>query len=98
MINENDVKKVAKLARIKLQDDEIEKYKNDLGNIFGVINNLLKVEVDNVARMTNVRENAALPLRQDEVTDGNIAELITKNAPAQKYNYFEVPIVVDDNE
>ena len=95
MFTEQDIKKVAKLARIKLDQSEITKYQHELSNILLIIDNLQKIEVANIHKMTNVREDAALPMREDKVTDGNIAYEIMKNATSHEFNCFKVPKVVE---
>lgn len=95
MFTEQDIKKVAKLARIKLDQSEITQYQHELSNILLIIDNLQKIEVANIHKMTNVREDAALPMREDKVSDGNIVEEIMKNAPSHEFNCFKVPKVVE---
>ena len=91
-----EVKKIARLARIKIEDEaEIEKHKKELNKIFDLIDHLQEVNTDGVAPMTSVEEDMVLPMREDKVTDGNIAEDVLKNSEYSKYGYFIVPKVIE---
>lgn len=89
-----DIKKIAKLARIKISDEEVEYYRKDLNKIFNWIEQLQEINTDGIEPMTGV-EDQKLPLRADEVKDGNIREQVLSNAAVSKYGYFVVPKVIE---
>jgi aspartyl-tRNA(Asn)/glutamyl-tRNA(Gln) amidotransferase subunit C len=88
------VKKVARLARIKVTDAEAEALRGELNGILGWVEQLNEVNVSGVEPMTSV-----LPMqmkkRADGVTDGGRADDILANAPAREGPYFTVPKVVE---
>ncbi|MEM1378808.1 MAG: Asp-tRNA(Asn)/Glu-tRNA(Gln) amidotransferase subunit GatC [Pseudomonadota bacterium] len=88
------VKRVAKLARIAVSDDQAEQLKGELNTILGFVEQLNEVDVDGVEPMTSV---VAMDMKKriDDVTDGNKADAITANAPASEENFFLVPKVVE---
>ena len=88
------VKRVAKLARIAVDDARAEKMQGELNAIFGFIDQLNEVEIDGVEPMTSVVE-MEMKKRVDEVTDGNKAEDVTANAPASEDHFFMVPKVIE---
>lgn len=88
------VKKIAKLARIRLSDEEVVHYGAELTNILNWIETLQEVNTDNVPQMASV-SSIGLSLRHDEVTDGNIQADVLKNAPKSSFGCFEVPKVVE---
>lgn len=92
-ISNEQVKKVAKLARIKINDEEIEFFGGELNKIFKWIDELHAVNTDGVPPMA-ATEAIPLPMRADKITDGGIAEAVLKNAP-HKYGCFVVPKVVE---
>jgi aspartyl-tRNA(Asn)/glutamyl-tRNA(Gln) amidotransferase subunit C len=93
-IDKETVLKTAKLARLKIDDDKIELYTQELSKIIAVVDTLKSANTDNIAPMTNVNEHNT-PTRKDEVTDGNCTDKIFKNAPKEKFGYFLVPKVID---
>ena len=93
-LTDADVKKIAQLARIRLSDAEIPHYAGEINGILKWIEQLGEVKTDGVAPLLSVSDQL-LPWRKDEVTDGNKAEAILKNAPMQNYGCFAVPKVIE---
>jgi len=88
------VKRVAKLARIAVDDEDAERMTGELNAILGFVEQLNEVDVSGVEPMTSVIP-MELKKRQDMVTDGNKAGDIVANAPATEENFFLVPKVVE---
>ena len=88
------VKRVAKLARIAVTEEQAEKMVGELNNIIGFVEQLNEVNVDGVEPMTSV-VSMTMRKRKDEVTDGNKADDIVANAPATEDHYFMVPKVIE---
>ena len=88
------VKRVARLARLAVTEDEAVRMTGELNVILGFVEQLSEVDVSGVEPMTSVMP-MAMKMRKDEVTDGNIAERIVANAPLTEQNFFEVPKVVE---
>lgn len=93
-IDKQQAMKIANLARIRISDAEAEEYAKELSTILNWVEQLQEVDTDGVAQLTSVSD-VKLPMRKDEVTDGNYAEAIVKNAPANEYGCFAVPKVVE---
>jgi len=88
------VKRVARLARIALNEDEAGRMVGELNGILGFVEQLSEVDVAGVEPMTSVTP-MAMKKRADEVTDGNKAADIVANAPITDQNFFLVPKVVE---
>lgn len=88
------VKRVAHLARIAVTEDEAERMTGELNAILGFVEQLNEVDVEGVEPMTSVSP-MKMRLREDAVTDGNIANAIVANAPVTEDNFFVVPKVVE---
>ncbi len=86
--------KVAKLARIRLSDDDAAHYANELTKIMDWAEQLQKVNTDGVPLMTSVAEMQLL-MRNDVVSDGGYPEAVVKNAPNAQYGCFTVPKVIE---
>lgn len=93
-IDKTTVVKVARLARLKTSEAEAEVLAGELNNILKMIAELDQVKTDGVEPMTSVIDMAPV-LREDAVTDGNMAEKILANAPEQAAGFFVVPRVVE---
>lgn len=87
-------KRIARLARIRVEDDDVAKYQDELNVILGFVEQLNEVDVSNVEPMTSVMP-MQLRRREDGVTDGGIADRIVSNAPLSEDNFFMVPKVVE---
>lgn len=88
------VRRIAHLARIAVEDNEVERLNSELNAILSFVETLSGVDVANIEPIASV-----LPMqmkkRPDVVTEGGIAEDILANAPAREDNYFVVPKVVE---
>ncbi|CAM1646600.1 Asp-tRNA(Asn)/Glu-tRNA(Gln) amidotransferase subunit GatC [Bartonella apis] len=88
------VKRVARLSRIAVKDDEAERMAKELNAILGFVEQLDEVNVDNVEPLTSVIP-MTLRTREDVVTDGNKVADIVANAPLSEDNFFLVPKVIE---
>lgn len=86
--------KVAKLARIRVEDEDLAPLAQDFNAILGFIEQLGELDVDDVEPMTSVTP-MRLPRRADEVTDGNQQAKVLANAPDAREGFFAVPKVVE---
>ena len=93
-IDNSTVKKVAKLARLKVDDKEEQNLKNELNNILEWVDKLQKVNTENIDPMLSV-SNEPMPMREDIVTSKLDNEQILSNAPEKKAGFFVVPKVVE---
>lgn len=88
------VKRVARLARIAVSDEDAERMTGELNAILGFVEQLDEVDVSGVEPMTSVIP-MEMKKRADAVTDGGKADDIVANAPATEENFFLVPKVVE---
>jgi aspartyl-tRNA(Asn)/glutamyl-tRNA(Gln) amidotransferase subunit C len=93
-MDEKTVRKVAKLARIRLQDSEVPHLTKEITNIMDWIEQLAEVNVDDVEAMAGVG-SYTLRLREDVANDGGIAKEVTVNAPEAQFDCFVVPKVIE---
>jgi aspartyl-tRNA(Asn)/glutamyl-tRNA(Gln) amidotransferase subunit C len=88
------VKRVARLARIAVSEDEVPVLQGELNAILGFVEQLNEVDVDGIEPMTSVMP-MRMKKRHDIVDDGEIADRIVANAPASDDHFFMVPKVVE---
>ncbi|MBP1844439.1 aspartyl-tRNA(Asn)/glutamyl-tRNA(Gln) amidotransferase subunit C [Rhizobium petrolearium] len=88
------VKRVARLARIAVSEEDANRMVGELNGILGFVEQLSEVDVTGVAPMTSVTP-MEMRKRTDNVTDGDKAADIVANAPATDHNFFLVPKVVE---
>ncbi|MEJ2119287.1 MAG: Asp-tRNA(Asn)/Glu-tRNA(Gln) amidotransferase subunit GatC [Alphaproteobacteria bacterium] len=93
-LDKDTVRRIARLARIEVPDDQLDGLAGELSNILGWIEQLNEVPTDDVEPMTSVVA-VVLPMREDEVTDGGYPEKILQNAPAGGKGFFQVPKVLE---
>jgi aspartyl-tRNA(Asn)/glutamyl-tRNA(Gln) amidotransferase subunit C len=93
-VSSEQVRHIAKLARIAMSDEELERLVPELNAIIGWVEQLGEVNTDGVEPLTAVIEQK-LRLRDDVVTDGNIQGDILANAPAAQHGFFAVPKVIE---
>jgi aspartyl-tRNA(Asn)/glutamyl-tRNA(Gln) amidotransferase subunit C len=88
------VKKIARLARISVEDSAIPELQTELNAILGFIEQLKEVDVTGIEPMTSVVK-MQIKQRQDIVNDGEDAARVLANAPAREDDFFVVPKVVE---
>ncbi|BBK32524.1 aspartyl/glutamyl-tRNA(Asn/Gln) amidotransferase subunit C [Stella humosa] len=93
-IDTDTVAHIARLARIKVTDDEKTALAGELSTILQWIEQLDSVDTAGVEPVSSVVD-AVLPWRADRVTDGGQAEKILRNAPEAVPGFFAVPKVVE---
>ncbi|MCF6198999.1 MAG: Asp-tRNA(Asn)/Glu-tRNA(Gln) amidotransferase subunit GatC [Hyphomicrobiaceae bacterium] len=93
-VDEALVRRIAHLARIKVEDADVEHLKGELTSILGFVDLLSEVDTDDVEPMTSAVDRCMKP-RPDVVNDGGYADDIVGNAPVKDDHYFMVPKVVE---
>jgi aspartyl-tRNA(Asn)/glutamyl-tRNA(Gln) amidotransferase subunit C len=93
-VDEATVRRIARLARIKVTDQEARALKKELSGILEWVKQLDEVDTSRVEPMTRVMP-MTLKQRPDVVTDGGIADAVVANAPAREDHFFVVPKVVE---
>ena len=88
------VNKIARLSRLNIPDASKQNLTNDLNNILGFVAQLDEVNTSDVKPLASVTGHK-LPLRSDKVTEGNIEDLVLKNAPESSSGFFVVPKVIE---
>jgi aspartyl-tRNA(Asn)/glutamyl-tRNA(Gln) amidotransferase subunit C len=88
------VRRIARLARIAVADEEVEHLKGELNAMLAFVEQLSEVDIAGVEPMTSVTP-VQMRRRADEVIDGGIAADILANAPARQDDFFVVPKVVE---
>lgn len=93
-VDATTVKRIGRLARIRIEDSEVASYQEELNAILGFVEQLAEVNVDGIEPMTSVTP-MTLRRRDDVITDGGYADKIVSNAPLSEDNFFMVPKVVE---
>jgi aspartyl-tRNA(Asn)/glutamyl-tRNA(Gln) amidotransferase subunit C len=93
-VSNQQVRHIAKLARIAMSDEELERLVPELNNILGWVEQLGEVDTDGVEPLATVVDQK-LRLRDDVVTDGNIRDKVLANAPEAQHGFFAVPKVIE---
>jgi aspartyl-tRNA(Asn)/glutamyl-tRNA(Gln) amidotransferase subunit C len=93
-VSPEQVRHIAKLARIAMSDEEIERLAPELNAIIGWVEQLGEVNTDGIEPLTAVIEQK-LRLRDDAVTDGDCRDAILANAPGAEHGFFAVPKVIE---
>lgn len=93
-VTPDTVRKIARLARIQLEEAQVEPLAMELSGILGWVEQLAEVDTAGVAPMTAVIP-AHLRWRDDVVTDGAQQAAVLANAPAAESGFFAVPKVVE---
>ena len=96
-LSDDDVRHVAKLARLAIPDDKIHRYAEQLQGILGYVAKIGEVDIEGVeptahaVRMRNV-------LREDEVGEHLSVQDVLRNAPESDPPFFKVPKVIGGDE
>ncbi len=93
-VDETTVRRIARLARIKISDEEAKGLEKELSGILNWVEQLGSVDTSAVEPMTRVVP-IELTRRPDVINDGDKADDIVKNAPMVEDHFFVVPKVVE---
>ena len=93
-VSPEQVRHIAKLARIAMSDDELDRLLPELNNILGWVEQLAEVNTDGIQPLATVVEQK-LRLREDKVTDGDCRDDVLANAPVAEHGFFAVPKVIE---
>ena len=93
-IDKNTILKIAKLTRVKINNNEIVELSNQLSSILDWVEILNEVDTDNIEPLSNV-SRSKLYLRKDEKNKEDKSNDVLSNAPEKLENYFVVPKVIE---
>ena len=94
MIEKKDVRKVARLARIQIEEKKLKSLSDELSNIIKFVDQLDEVEIQNVEPLQNINFKKTI-MRKDIITEGNDVKKIISNAPSSSEGFFSVPKVIE---
>ncbi len=93
-VDKATVARIAKLARIRVPEQDLDALAGELSNIQSWIEQLSELDTEGVAPMTSVVA-VELPRRADAVTDGGYPDKVIGNAPEAAHDFFAVPKVIE---
>ena len=93
-LSTQDVRDIAKLAKLQINQDELDRYKQDLSRILEFVEQMNQADVDNIEPMAHPQDMMQ-PLRADEVGETNQREKFQKIAPATQDGLYLVPQVIE---
>ena len=93
-LDTDTVRRIARLARIHVDDADLAPLADELNNILGWIEQLDEVDTDGVEPMTSAVEMVQR-LRADAMNDGDLQDKVLANAPDAADGFFAVPKVVE---
>ena len=93
-VSNEQVRHIARLARIAMSEEALERLGPELNAIIGWVEQLGEVNTDGVEPLTAVIDQK-LRLREDAVTDGDIRDQVLANAPEPQHGFFGVPKVIE---
>jgi aspartyl-tRNA(Asn)/glutamyl-tRNA(Gln) amidotransferase subunit C len=93
-IDENTVRRIARLARIRVNDADVPQLASELSSILSWIEKLNEVDTSDVEPMTSVVK-MKMEFRPDVVSDGDIPESVLANAPRSEDHFYLVPKIVE---
>ena len=93
-LDNNTVRNIARLARLHVADEQLDKYRDELSNILDLVAQMEAVDTNGIEPMTHPFD-ATLRMREDEVTEANKREQYQSVAPNTENGLYLVPKVID---
>ena len=93
-LKSEDVRRIATLARLRIDDQEIDQYAADLSNILDLVDQMNQVDTSGVEPLSNPHD-ASQRLREDEVTEPNLRDEFQSIAPDVEDGLYRVPRVIE---
>ena len=94
-ISQGDVKKVAQLARLDLNESEINNHAEQLEKILKYVKQLEKIDTDNVPCTTRAIEVTNVFRKDENINSGCVKNLL-ELGPSREDKYFKVPKIIED--
>ncbi len=88
------VRRIAKLARLHVEEEDLSRLQGELNGILGWIEQLNEVDIDGVEPLAGGAA-MALRMRDDVVSDGGLQDAVLRNAPDRAGAFYAVPKVVE---
>lgn len=92
-VNDKLVEKLARLARLRFEDEEKEAIKNDLQRMIGFVEKLNELDLEAISPLLHMSDEVNV-LREDEIKGSVSREEALKNAPDHDEKFFKVPKVI----
>ena len=96
-ISEEQVKHVAKLAKLSFSDDELHEFTSQLGKIIDMVETLEEVDTEGVPFTSNVAETINV-MREDIAAEGWSRQELMRNVPESEDGFIKVPAIIDNGE
>ena len=93
-LSKEDVLNIANLARLQIEEGELDRYKQDLSRILEFVEQMNQADVDNIEPMAHPQDMMQ-PLRADNVAESNQREKFQQIAPATQDGLYLVPKVIE---
>ena len=93
-LSTEDVRNIAKLAKLQIKEDELDQYKQDLSSILEFVEQMNQANVDNIEPMAHPQDMMQ-PLRLDVVAETNQRDKFQQIAPATQEGLYLVPKVIE---
>lgn len=93
MFTPEDVKKIARLSRLEIQESELEKFTGQMNQILGFIDSLNKLDTTHIEPTSHAAVLATV-FREDECIPSEVSELALEAAPEAEDHFFKVPKVI----
>jgi len=93
-MDKKTVSKIADLAKIQIEDNQIDNIVNNLEKILDLVNEMNSVDTHDIEPMSHPL-NLKQELRVDEVTEKNLREAFQENSIASEDGYYKVPKIID---
>ena len=94
-VTKKDVEKIAQLARLKFNDQELDSFTDDMNRILSYVDKLDELDTENVEPLSHPNEGANV-FRDDKLKKSIPTDEALKNAPDRNDKYFKVPKVIQD--
>jgi len=92
-VSKEEILHIAKLADLKIEENEIDEYAKNLEDILNFAQIINSVDTENVKESIGTLNNVNV-FRKDEVKEFEDKEALLKNAPEQEDNMFRIPKVI----
>ena len=92
-VEKEEILHIAKLANLKIKEEEIEEYRKNLQDILNFANVIKNAETENVSETIGITNNTNV-FREDEIKVFEDNQALLQNAPEQENNMFKIPKVI----
>ena len=97
MLNQEDIQRLAGLAKLVIAEDELESYTDEIGRIMALVQELQVIDTEGIEPTFHGNQKKNV-FREDQAVSSDLPEAMLANAPDSEDGFIRVPVIIESEE